>query len=409
MSYVPRWFVVVVAIGALVVSANTGHAVSLNFVGNQEDIGDTFFPSGTPSCCVVPWSSDSGANVFAASDQSPDRYYGTAGYALFATQFEYPNANVGYSSSVTDPIFADNDYYIDRLDLPSFVTDSEILATRKAGGWAYALIDDPALQHGIRQWTFDGVNYPPADGTNTTGGIPYVKIGLLDGSDILGSDPAATPTARWGFEVGEDVPANFRVGVMTDGLDDTIYAAAEVFLSHVVYDSEAQTIDVLSTVSSGVVTRNRFVDMHFFDISGAQAGDQFVFSAMKGAGDPGHASAGISGFTFDVLPTAAGVPGDYNNDGKVNAADYTVWRNHLGETYQLDNEGAGQTEGLVTNEDYDFWKSQFGMGSGSGGGSASVSVPEPGTVGLLLVVAMLAAIARRRESSWRHVSSLRHG
>src|SRR5262249_46025955 len=29
--------------------------------------------------------------------------------------------------------------------------------------------------------------------------------------------------------------------------------------------------------------------------------------------------------------------GDYNNDGKVDAADYTVWRDHLGQSFALQN------------------------------------------------------------------------
>src|SRR3989304_3890208 len=336
MSYVQRWLVSGAVIVFLAVSADASHAVSLNFAGTQSNLGSTFYPGyGDPPCCVVPWRSDSGANIFAVSDQVPNRYYGTAGYALFATLFTYPNQDLGFSGSVSNPVFTANDLYIDMLELPSFVTNSQILSTGKAGGHPYAIIDDPVLQHGYRQWTFDGVNYPNAQGPcpgpdcNVNGGIPYVKLGLLDGSDILGNNPETTPTARWGFEVGEDAPAKFRVGVMTDGLDATIFAAGEVFLTHAV----GNVPDV--TISSGVLARDRFVDMHFFDITGAQAGDQFVFSAKKGAGDPAWGNAGISGFSFDVLPTVA-VAGDYNSDGIVNAADYTVWRDNLGTGLALD-------------------------------------------------------------------------
>ena len=63
----------------------------------------------------------------------------------------------------------------------------------------------------------------------------------------------------------------------------------------------------------------------------------------------------------DVTPfIPGGTPADYNGDDVVNAADYTTWRNHLGETFQLDNEGDGITPGTVTSEDYDFWKQHFG-------------------------------------------------
>ncbi|HEY4232872.1 MAG TPA: PEP-CTERM sorting domain-containing protein, partial [Lacipirellulaceae bacterium] len=57
-------------------------------------------------------------------------------------------------------------------------------------------------------------------------------------------------------------------------------------------------------------------------------------------------------------------PGDYNNDHVVNAADYTIWRDHLGQTFQLQNEGQGVTPGMVTQEDYNTWRANFGRTTG---------------------------------------------
>jgi hypothetical protein len=78
-------------------------------------------------------------------------------------------------------------------------------------------------------------------------------------------------------------------------------------------------------------------------------------------------------------PAPPGVPGDYNKDGTVNAADYVVWREHLGQTFQLDNEVSGVTPGSVTPDDYTAWRARFGNTSGSGTGNtvAIAAVPEP--------------------------------
>lgn len=92
---------------------------------------------------------------------------------------------------------------------------------------------------------------------------------------------------------------------------------------------------------------------------------------------------------LNSLPVV-GVPGDYNNDGVVNAADYGEWIANLGGT-NLDNRDPNLT-GPIGVADYLFWKSQLGNGSGVGSGDA---VPEPSTV-LLIVVGSLLAVNYRR-------------
>jgi hypothetical protein len=62
-----------------------------------------------------------------------------------------------------------------------------------------------------------------------------------------------------------------------------------------------------------------------------------------------------------VLPWFDSPPADYNGNSVVDAADYILWRKHLGPNpYQLANEVEGVTPGMVTTEDYDAWKAQFG-------------------------------------------------
>ena len=99
-------------------------------------------------------------------------------------------------------------------------------------------------------------------------------------------------------------------------------------------------------------------------------------------------------YTSGVLSVdAGGVPGDYNGNGIVDAADYTVWRDHLGQTFGLPNRSSANT-GPISTADYDVWKSNFGNHSGSGAG-ASAGVPEPSTL-LMLLVGMMTLCCRRR-------------
>ena len=87
------------------------------------------------------------------------------------------------------------------------------------------------------------------------------------------------------------------------------------------------------------------------------AGTVFVFDGIRW------------GWDFQCV---GGLPGDFNNDGKVDAADYVVWRKGLGTTHQ--------------QNDFEVWRFHFGTSRGSGSGSAlpsagqpSAAVPEPAT------------------------------
>jgi hypothetical protein len=94
---------------------------------------------------------------------------------------------------------------------------------------------------------------------------------------------------------------------------------------------------------------------------------------------------------------AAGVQGDYNSNGVVDAPDYVMWRNNVGQS-TLPNRGTGIT-GPVGVADYNFWRSHFANTSGSGAGELSNSpVPEPSTL-LLFAAGVLGALSTHRRNS----------
>ena len=82
--------------------------------------------------------------------------------------------------------------------------------------------------------------------------------------------------------------------------------------------------------------------------------------------------------------------GDYNDDGTVDAADYSTWRKFDGTDTDLPND---TTAGSVDPEDYDVWREGFGSASAGSGGQ----VPEPGSavVGLFCILAFERWRAKR--------------
>jgi hypothetical protein len=86
-------------------------------------------------------------------------------------------------------------------------------------------------------------------------------------------------------------------------------------------------------------------------------------------------------------------PCDFNGDGQIDAADYTVWRDTLGQMVAHGTGADANGDGLVDGTDYSLWKADFGetfgIGIGAGGGTLSTTggefVPEPASWTLAIV------------------------
>ena len=80
-----------------------------------------------------------------------------------------------------------------------------------------------------------------------------------------------------------------------------------------------------------------------------------------------------------------GLAGDFNEDDKVDAADYVKWRKD-GHNPLPNDEGAANAAARFA-----LWKANFGEMTMPGGGSGGVrAVPEPGLPGVAALIALAA-------------------
>jgi hypothetical protein len=150
----------------------------------------------------------------------------------------------------------------------------------------------------------------------------------------------------------------------------------------------------ISTLANSLTTATRYNGLEHIDsaavgtLMGTFEAEEFSMAPLSPGLTWDVEYAGNSVILKVVGP--AGIHGDYNADGKVDAADYVVWRKTLGQSITLPND---RTPGMVTTEDYSVWRENFGAMSGAAAASGA-TVPEPTGVILLAVAVFSAGLAK---------------
>jgi hypothetical protein len=184
-----------------------------------------------------------------------------------------------------------------------------------------------------------------------------------------------------------EVTAAYAVTAPTGSAD---YANANLSLYNNRGQADSDAVQVENRASqNGTLTASITGDITFgFEVvinTGVQLSHSDTHRAM------GHVA--ITSITVDGQPLLLGeLPGDYNGDGVVDAADYVVWRKNVGLNTTLPNDS---TPG-VTQQDYDAWRSNYGRSApASGSGLIGIEkVPEPATAVMLVMIGLAISTSR---------------
>ena len=98
------------------------------------------------------------------------------------------------------------------------------------------------------------------------------------------------------------------------------------------------------------------------------------------------------------LPITPFVAGDFNDDGLVNLADYSVWRDALGTWSPAAD---ANDDGKVDGKDYAIWKVNFGRSIAGVEASESQQVPEPGAWLTMAGAALMATGCWKLLGNWQ--------
>jgi hypothetical protein len=97
---------------------------------------------------------------------------------------------------------------------------------------------------------------------------------------------------------------------------------------------------------------------------------------------------------------ATPVPGDYNGDGVADAADYTVWRNSLGQIVDVGSGADGHANGVIDALDYEFWRANFGATTAGTGGGGRAVLPEANSLPLLVAAVFALSSSNSVRNRW---------
>jgi hypothetical protein len=150
----------------------------------------------------------------------------------------------------------------------------------------------------------------------------------------------------------------------------------------------------LTSLVQGMGTNNLLTLLISVDAS--SNGQWRIASREATQTDTGVLTGAVGSFAaylqFDVVVPV--VQGDYNSNGVVDAADYTVWRDRQGMSSLTNEEVSPNT---VDVADYLYWRERFGATTPGGAGALAVAaVPEPAAWALLLFGTLAGVIARGR-------------
>lgn len=88
------------------------------------------------------------------------------------------------------------------------------------------------------------------------------------------------------------------------------------------------------------------------------------------------------------------IPGDFDRNGTVNAADYGAWKSAFGTTVAVPGDGAdGNRNGIVDAGDYSVWRDNAAAGATA---TLNLSIPEPAT----LILSAFVLLGLRPPRRW---------
>lgn len=316
--------------------------------------------------------------------------------AEYPYQFAQDDVQLGYAAALvlnTSRYFNPDTTYTDNLRPTVSVTTSG--AVTPTGGKlevAFKARDASGLSAAVLTRNGDVVDQLDLEGVasvDTSFNTPYYDVGTADTYEVFVYDMAGNRQSQT------------STITVASGTNRAPQPLVKLFGSQH-YVDQVITLDANATTDPDDAASSLLVEWDFdndgvFDTAPSNRKVIRTSFTTPGTGtvvarftDPHGAFSLSVPLAYRTLPLP-GIPGDYNSNGTVDAADYTVWKDSFGDMTNLTADGNGN--GVIDAADYTVWKDHFGENSASR--DALQVVPEPTCCCVLSFVIVVFAAARR--------------
>jgi len=260
---------------------------------------------------------------------------------------------------------------------------------------------------GSGTFTKDGAATQRLNGINTLGAVVinsgsllFLKNNTTGNVTVNGGTLGGTGSVSGAVTVNSGAHLSPGASVESLGVGSLTLNAGSVL------DIEIETIGVNDLINvAGLLTLNG----GSINVSMAEGGEFFPgvypiidYETLNGSLASLGTPIGPEGFDYELVTTGsrldlvvsvAGIPGDFNDDGAVDAMDYIIWKKLRDTEADLPNDG--DLPGPIGSAHYALWQQNFGRSEGDGGQGGS-EVPEPAAA-VLIVLGMVGFAAIRRD------------
>lgn len=203
------------------------------------------------------------------------------------------------------------------------------------------------------------------------------SLEVFEGDDFPEAPFDTAFDGNWAQGTDVNTQQNFRIEIASDNFAiDEASATANVFVTHPTFGE-----------------RQVLTDYTFDWDADGEAYVAFSSNKDQGCGpeceDPTQ-EVQIDNLVISTITDVLLGDGDYNNDGLVNAIDYTTWRDSFGQTVTPLSGADGDGDGEIGEGDYTVWADNFGSAPG-----IATAIPEPAAA-MLLMASLSGMIAMRR-------------